>query len=742
MTYKSEFRFQPEEDKYSYFRELQSKAKSEEEDPSRIVQFLENIFPWTKQFEGNYSDTLNYTPADTQDLMQKFLSKENSGLGFQKTVTKDYTDFNGKGPGRLYITDKKGVPTFNFYPTPPPEWVEKNAKALAQSEFAANFFIHIAPLVSPFAMKTQPTYRVRADGSKHKITEGGKTLLQQRRNNNYIRRYENEGKKIEWLKKNNPGFLDPKAGNVNNAQSAVNNVYNKSPIDVRAIVTIAKKNKISYKQAEAYLEMLRTGVKPNMDIKPGSSMTQQLKESKDDNLSRGYREGGILDPKRDDTTKFQFTSSANYKSIQGPDKDSGRLPWSTTRAYISHFDVTNHRVFEVPGMNTETQTKRYKDWLTTNLINRHKKQQIDPTLNIKRWSSVNNDFIDSQGKAWRLVRANKKTGSGPDQEFIPTPLSEVDSRLMKKQNTSMEEKVILHKLLQTEVKDRNKFEKKFPWMRDWISEQTGENYHEHMFGLDETEFWKSGYGKSLGYMNNDVYNVEKGLGNIVFLRDARFKKMKDAVADYITPGKKREVWPGFKVRKGTVKVFTGGPYKGLNAIIGYDANPTSKTYTDLTIYAYNPSPDVNFGVRVATMPNYYSIVFARDSNGKRILSDESAQLFVNQYIDAVLKGNQPKIIALTDLARILAKQYPYLVKPGSDFELPAPSGLNLDIDYRTAGAYSIKAPDPDPLDLKTFKTTPALQRKFDKAWKRKLLIIQKGRYTQLDLIDLLFLEGD
>jgi len=282
MTYKSEFRFQPEEDKYSYFRELQSKAKSEEEDPSRIVQFLENLFPWTKQFEGNYSDTLNYTPADTQDLMQKFLSKENSGLGFQKTVTKDYTDFNGKGPGRLYIIDKKGVPTFTFFPTPPPEWVEKNATALARTEFAANFFIHTAPVTTPFAMKTQPTKVVLQNNFgeqlKVPITTGGKTLLQQRSSNNYIRKFNNETKKIEWIKKNKPGFLDPKAGKVNNAQSAVNDVYNKSPIDVRAIIKIAKMNKISYKQAEAYLEMLRTGVRPNMDIKPGSSMTKQLEE--------------------------------------------------------------------------------------------------------------------------------------------------------------------------------------------------------------------------------------------------------------------------------------------------------------------------------------------------------------------------------------------------------------------------------------------------------------------------------
>ena len=522
------------------------------------------------------------------------------------------------------------------------------------------------------------------------------------------------------------GKVDKKMINI--TADAVDETFNMNPEIFRRASKIYKANpNIGMKKAIQEAKLLEGFI-------PSQLIT--------DKTFGSIKKGGLFDPKRDDTNKFLFAVGPNYKSIQGPDADSPRMPWATVTGNVAHFDVSNHRIFQVPGMQDKAQAKRYKDWLTTNLINRYKKQQIDPTLNIKRWSSINNDFIDSQGNTWRLVRANKKTGSGADQEFIPTPLNEIDSRLFKKQNTNMEEKVILHRLLQTEVKDRNRFEKIYPWMRDWISEQTGGNYHEHMFGLDETEFWKSGYGKSLGYMNNDVYDIEKGLGNIVFLRDPRFKKMKDAVAEYITPGKKREVWPGFKVRAGKVKVFTDGPYKGLNAIIGYDANPTSQTYTDLTIYAYNPSPDVNFGVRVATMPNYYSIVFARDSNGTRILSDESAQLFVNQYIDAVLKGDQPKIVALTDLASVLAKQYPYLVKPGTDFELPAPSGLNLDIDYRTAGAYSIKAPDPDPLDLKTFKMDPALQRKFDKNWKKMLIRIKKGKYKQLDLLELLFPEGD
>ena len=61
--------------------------------------------------------------------------------------------------------------------------------------------------------------------------------------------------------------------------------------------------------------------------------------------------------------------------------------------------------------------------------------------------------------------------------------------------------------------------------------------------------------------------------------------MKDNIANYITPGKKVDIYPGLRRRRDAVKRFTAGPYKGYNAIVGYDAEPTSKTFTDITIYA-------------------------------------------------------------------------------------------------------------------------------------------------------------
>jgi len=267
----------------SYFEQLRQKALNEKrlKEKEPLIKFLENLFPFTKGGEAGYYETLNYTPADTKDLVEKFQSKENRTLGgFQKTVTKKYEDFNGRGAGTLYLSDDNGKAKFNFYPAPPKEWIEKQNLINARSEFVANFFAHTAPVTTPFAMKTVPTNVVLKDsyGTNLKGTlpgsKGGQTLLQQRRSNNYLRRYKNEGSKIEWIKKNRPDLLN-KSSEIAKSD-IVNNVVNKSPVDVRAIIKIAKQNHISYKQAEAYLDLLKTGIRPDMTIKPGSSTDKRI----------------------------------------------------------------------------------------------------------------------------------------------------------------------------------------------------------------------------------------------------------------------------------------------------------------------------------------------------------------------------------------------------------------------------------------------------------------------------------
>ena len=660
-------------------------------------------------------EELPYTPVELGDMLE-------SGER-EKEI-----EVEGYGKGRLIISKQNKNKPF-FYADEKNEAF--NAQQMKKAErlfFFANAPAIFAPILAPFTARTQPVTRIKADGGKHKITKGGQTLFQQRKSNQKTLKKLKAEERVEDV----TGFGDKSI--------IVDEVFNMPSIKVQDIVRVAKKNKISYQQAQEYINLKTSGQKPSGTIKPDSTRT--LKEGKGPNNPTVY-----LPPEERPDNEFHYfgpvkEAGPDYSAIEGPDVDSQNFNWLSARTGTPyHFDISGHRIFEVPGMQNNKEATRYKNWLTNSLIQRFKDQTVVPDKPITFFHS-NKDFIDSKGNPWQLVRANKRA-KGPNQTYIPTPKNEVDSRKMKKQNTNNEEKVLLRALMNQNVSQRNAFEKKYPWLREWISESTGQNYHEHMYGLDETEFWKSGYGRSLGYMNNDVYDVDKGLGNIVFLQDPRFKKAKDAVADIITPGKKITIYPGLRRRLGAVKRFTAGKYKGLNAIIGYDADPKSKTYTDLTIVAYDPDSDVVFGERVTTIPNYYSLVFAK-LNGKRLIDDKTAKGFLEQYVTAVLNDDQPKIILLTDFAEALPRIYPELRQAGlgqippGDFEIPEPSGLNLDPDFRSVGKYSKKDPDPDPLQEKVFKMDNALQRKRDAYMKRLLIRLKKGTYTQLDFINLLF----
>ena len=452
----------------------------------------------------------------------------------------------------------------------------------------------------------------------------------------------------------------------------------------------------------------------------------------DSNLA--LKKGGPFDPDKLDPN-YMYTSTgggANYDPILGEDEltESFKPQWQRKARQgdkTFYYDITGHRILDVPGMDNPAEQSRYKSWLTQSLINRYNAQLINPQTPFTHFHS-NQSFYDSQGMEWRLVRTDKNA-SGPDQPYEPMPLNEIDSRKLKAENTNEEERVLLRSLMKLNVTDRNALERENPWLIQWNSDTSGQNYHEHMIGLDETEFWNSGAGKALGYMNNDVYDLEKGLGNIVFLNDPRFKAMKDSIAEYITPSSKEEVYPGLKRRVNPVKTFTGGPYAGMNAVIGYDANPKSSTYTNLTIRAYNPSPNVNESQIVATLPNWYANVYAKDlTTGERIIPEDLANSFVRSYIDAVLEGNEPGMVALEDLTEQLLKDY------GIEVEIPAPGGLQQDPAYQSLGESTLSKPvDPDPQGFKIFKTTPKIQRVRDRWWKKQFLLWQKGRYTQLEL---------
>tara|TARA_R100000808_G_C2149703_1_gene158199 strand:+ start:1841 stop:3787 length:1947 start_codon:yes stop_codon:yes gene_type:complete len=429
-------------------------------------------------------------------------------------------------------------------------------------------------------------------------------------------------------------------------------------------------------------------------------------------------------------TSKPYNRGANYNPIEGADEltPEFKSQWKGKARrgdQTFYYDITKHRILDVPGMENPAQQTRYKSWLTQSLINRYNRQLLDPQHPFTHFHT--DPFYDTQGQPWRLVRRKKggKYQTGPEQPYIPMPQNEIDSRKLNMRSTSIDERKMLLALMDLNVTQRNALERQRPELVRWNSDFTGENYHEHMIALDEIEFWKSGAGKALGYNNNDVYKVEEALGNIVFLNDPRFKLFKDQLGGYITPPGKTEVYPGKTVRTKPVKKFTGGIYEGRNAVIGYDANPNSPTYTDIVVYAYNPSPDIiEAPQRVTVVPNYYSNLFARDTEtGKLIVPANVRNNFIKRHMNAILSGDAEEILSIDDFMEMILKKW--------NINIPAPGRLKREPDFLTLGD-NTKLPDPDPKGEKVFKTTPAIQRKRDKFWKRQLNLWQHGSSKQLE----------
>ena len=454
---------------------------------------------------------------------------------------------------------------------------------------------------------------------------------------------------------------------------------------------------------------------------------------------------GEYDPGKDtvyipknELTRFQLdnelwsVAEPNYEAIEGADELTPNFlnQWqrrAKTGEKTYYFDISNHRILDVPGMDNIVNQTRYKQWLTQNLINRYNQSSLYPDVDLK--NPMNTDFYDSKDQVWRLVRADSNA-SGPNQVYIPTPLSEIDSRKMKSENSSEADRVLLRELMKLNVSERNALEKKHPWLIDWNSDTSGQNYHEHMIGLDETEFWNSAYGKSLGYKNNDVYVLDKGLGNIVFLNDPKFKVMKDQLAEYVTPSKKHEVYPGKKERAFSVKKFIGGKYKGLNAVIGYEADINSPNKSDLIIYAYDPSSTKNIGFKTEyTIPNYYSVLYAKKADGTNLIPIETREGILHSLVDSYLKGEPQAIVHLEDLTERIYSDY------GIDIDLQSPKALEKwNEDY---GVISSDYKVDTSADEKIFKTTKKNEIKQKREHARLIDLFKNGKYKQLTL-DLLY----
>ena len=128
------------------------------------------------------TDVLDYSPESLGSLYQQFESDENRGVGFKKTIRKDYDDFEGLGKGQVVISDDKEKGTVTrWVPYMGKEWVDKQNLKFQQAEAIMNAPLHLAPLLAPFYARSTPHRTVIHRGNKQLVLggqKGGHTFLQ------------------------------------------------------------------------------------------------------------------------------------------------------------------------------------------------------------------------------------------------------------------------------------------------------------------------------------------------------------------------------------------------------------------------------------------------------------------------------------------------------------------------------------------------------------------------------------
>ena len=171
---------------------------------------------------SHLTDVIDYSPESLEPLYNKFSSKENSGVGFQKTISQNFDDFEGLGPGSIQIIDdkKEGIVT-RWYPKPSQEHIDEQNLKIMRASTLVNAPIHLAPLIAPFAARTKPSKVVIKDPvltKGQKVTgilpgsTGGRTLLQQRSLNKDITKQFKEAENLRIQNLPNVTPVTPQKG--------------------------------------------------------------------------------------------------------------------------------------------------------------------------------------------------------------------------------------------------------------------------------------------------------------------------------------------------------------------------------------------------------------------------------------------------------------------------------------------------------------------------------------------------
>ena len=127
-----------------------------------------------------------------EELYNQFQSRENKKLGGQGTVEQRVDDYQGQGPGRIVMMDRTNAGDGIYFYPDDPDFDKKAVESIEGWGRVFNAPAELAPLLLPFAARSQPTNVVLQQGNRKlnvPITKGGQTFFQQKSLNKYKKQY-------------------------------------------------------------------------------------------------------------------------------------------------------------------------------------------------------------------------------------------------------------------------------------------------------------------------------------------------------------------------------------------------------------------------------------------------------------------------------------------------------------------------------------------------------------------------
>ena len=289
-------------------------------------------------------ENLPYTPAVLGEMLD---NKEK-----EREV-----DIEGLGKGRLVISKQNKNKPF-FYPYQSEEYTAKKSRQLQIGEIAGNLPLLTSPLTTlgkgvPKIIKTK--------------RETPRRLMQ-------MSMKESSPKGAINLKQTVDGVFQM-------PMQQARNYY-------RRAANVAKKNHISLTDAFKYLDSIQKGTRPDKPIKPGNitGVTNKglLKDTDDDDLTRGYKKGGLFDPNRSDTNKFLFMTQGNFdipmvrsaKAISNIQKGVGILKHLDDKQKAKAIEIVkNLEQFHIAGLEG-----RIEGWRSGRPTTRYGGERIIPYI--------------------------------------------------------------------------------------------------------------------------------------------------------------------------------------------------------------------------------------------------------------------------------------------------------------------------------------------------------------------------